>query len=1239
MRKTTIRACISLLLSLIVSLQTLAITQTATATTISGFVTDAQGAVIQGATVTLRDKATNQERLTTTNHEGRYVFANIDPGLYDLTVVTSSFKKATITDIKAEVSKPVTQDIKLEAGGVTEEVTVSAGAEAQLQKQDSSIGNVFDGDTARLFPNLNRQANQLLALQPGATPTGAVFGSRTDQSTYALDGIDVSDNVIGQEFRTVVPSPIEAIEEFRVTVANPTASFGRSSGAQVVLLTRRGANQFHGSLYEYHQNDNLNSNSWSNNRVGLPRPVLIDNRFGGTVSGPIFKEKTFFFFLYEGRRNRSAATVTRIVPTESFKAGQLRFRDATGAVRNIDPETLDPLGLGANPTILEMLNLYPAANDFTVGDGLNTAGFTANLSTSLRGDQGIFRLDHQFTSNWTFDGSFNAYRQLQVGTGQVDIVNRRGTADTPSRPRSLSAGLTGLLSSRVTNEFRFGWVHDRLAFDRISPFPQVSAVNVGLDLAAALLDEPIDVDTQRARKQARTINVYQFIDNLTWSKDTHTMQFGANIRHINSFDFRDDKVVGSITTPVAQIGSVSFNRVPATERPAFIQPADVARYNQLYASLLGQVENITYLATRNGQLQPNPIGTGLIADSKLNAYEFYAADTWRVTPSLTLSYGLMYQWQVPPIEKEGRQTIVTFADTGELVDPVKYLADKRAAAEQGRIFNPDLAYVPINESGRKYAFDTDRKNFSPRVAAAWSPSYQGGLLGALFGDRKTVLRGGYSLLYDRINTVQTIIIPTLGVGFGQTIQTGTTRNSRGDIFRVGIDGQLPVPLLGPATVPIIPAKPFSEVLSFVVDPFISVPKNHTVDFTVQREIPGGMIVEAGFVGRYGRNLYQSINLNQMPYMFKDPTSGQTFAQAFDALADQLRAGVLPTAVSSQPWFENLLPNLAPLNGSRTQRLASVQTGNIINGNLSNFWLTFLDLAAAAQPFNNIQSIELFYRTSLGRSNYNGVFATVRKRFSSGLTFDANYTVSRSLDQIGAVQNSANLLPNSFDPDAEYGPSPNDVTHLFNTSTLWELPFGTGRRFGDTSNPVFSRLLSGWYVSGIYRAQSGFPLTIAQGAQVWGGSALLGFASGAIGLGGADFGTGVTKNVKGSGNIGISGDPANRGSGLNIFGDPEAVFKAVRRVRLSEDTRSGRGALRGLGLWQLDLSVGKATSITETVKLRFSVDFLNALNKVNYNDPTVNLQSPANFGVISSQVNSEFLGIFPRRIQLGGRIEF
>ncbi|MCG3160438.1 MAG: hypothetical protein JMDDDDMK_01507 [Acidobacteria bacterium] len=1238
-----------------------ALAQTATTTTVSGTVTDPNGAAVANATVKLTDAATNTERTATTNSEGQYSFYAVQPGLLKVTVNAQGFKTKVVTDIQASATIVATVNVALEVGAVGEVVQVTAGVEAQLQTADSSIGSVMDETRLKRLPNVNRQVNTLFSLQPAVTPGGQFSGSRADQSVIQLDGVDVSDNVIGQTFRTVMPVPIDTVEEFRGTSANANATFGRGAGGQITLVSKSGTNDIHGSGYWYHQDNALNANSWTNNRLGLKRPFHLDNRFGGTVGGPIWKNKTFFFLAYEGRRNPSPAQVTRFVPTDTLKQGILRFRDASGQVQTYDQNAIKGFDstanggrdLGVNPKMLEYLRLYPAPNDFTQGDGLNTAGLVFNAPLNTRDDFGLVKIDHKFTEKWNFSGKFQADRVLQNAANQVDLRTLAGTNNFPSRPRNAVATLTGVLAPNITNEARFSWLHDRLGFNVISPQPMVG-LNAAINFGGTVVDDIVDVDTQRARNQYRTVNIYQWSDTLTWIKGSHNMQMGGNIRRIRSIDYRDDKVIGSITTPVAEVSTTGgFVTIPATQRPALCQPdpnkpnpittnclqaADVGRYNTLYAGLLGFVSTVPSLITRDAGLKLQPLGTGLLTFSTLKAWEFYFQDTWRWKPSLTITYGLNYNWQEPPIEDSGKQTVIVFKGTNDLVNYKKYLRDKLAASQAGQVYNPDIAYLPLKDAGRETAYDTDYSNFSPRFSMAWNPSFRSGLFGKMFGDRQTVVRGGYSLVFDRTNTVQTIIIPTLGVGFAQTVSVNGPRNAAGQPYRIGVDGAIPLPT-APQQVqpPIVPTKPFGETLSFSVDPFIKVPRNHVVDFTIQREMPWRMLVEVGYIGRFARQLYINGNLNSAPFFHKDPRSGQTFAQAFDAVALALRPGGVGAAgLQAQPYFENLY------GANATKTLAATLAADFINGNVSNIFQTFLDAGALGPNgpvLTNLQSLDLFVRHSGAISNYHGLVVTVRKRFSQGLTFDANYTLSKSLDESTTfTQNNVSQYQSSFFPGYDYGPSLFDLRHLFNVNGSYELPFGKNR-FLDANNAVINKLIGGWAVSGIFLAHSGFPLSVTQSAQAFGGGAIFGPTAGAIQTRSIVNGTGVFNGVNGSNNIGVTGDPARRGSGLNLFSSPEQAFNSFRRLLISQDTRDGRGVLRGLNRWFFDLSLSKETKITEKVNFSLSFDFLNVFNHVIFNDPGLSLQNPAAFGVISSQFTQGVPYIGPRRVQIGARFDF
>ncbi|HSR67809.1 MAG TPA: carboxypeptidase-like regulatory domain-containing protein [Acidobacteriota bacterium] len=1205
-------------------------------TRLSGTVRDQTGGIIPGVTVTLTRVDTGAQHKTFTNDAGSYTFGTILPGVYELTAEMDGFRTILIHDLRLVIQTNHRQDIVLEPGAISEEVTVTASAEVVLQKTDATVGNQMDELRLKKLPNANRSTISYFQLQPGTTPGGEVTGSRSDQQTFQLDGIDVSDYTVG-DIETVIPTPVESVQEFRIAVANPDASFGRSAGANMTLVTKRGGNQYHGSAYWYHQNDNLNANSWNNNRRGAPKAERKDNRFGFSIGGPIIKDKTFFFWNYEGRRLPGSTAITRTVPTQSLRDGLLRFADGDGNIQTINPIDFDPRGLGANPVVLNVFNQLPLPNA-SGGDGLNTGDFRTDVATDTRNDFAVLRVDHEFHENWNLEAKFAADRALQTTASQVDLLNLRGATEAPRRTRNALLGLNTNFTPTLTNEFRFGWVKDYTPLQRIRPTSSLPwlgpELNVAVNIGLQTIDEPTDVDTQRARIQTSNSDYWQWVNNQTWVRGNHVFQYGADVRHIRFRHDRDDKVIGSIGLPVAELANGNFVNITPDQRPDFIQPGDTSRYDQFYASLLGIVNSVPFLAVRDGDLQPLPIGSSLEADTTQQYFSFYFLDTWRVVPSLSVNYGLYYGWTTPPIEKDGKQTIMTFADdVSTFVTAEEFLTNKNLTSQGGSIFNPDIGFVPINDSGQSAAYQTDYRNLSPRAAIAWNPSFKGGFMGKLFGDKETVFRGGYSLLWDRTNTVQTVIIPTLGVGFGQTVSVNGPTNAAGEPFRAGVDGPIPLLDFGPAESPIIPSPIFSEILSFSVDPDITVPYNHVFDFTIQRELPGDHIMEVGYIGRMGRNLYQSVNLQQVPYLAVDSASGQSFAQAFDALATELRNGVAPGDVTAQPFFENVFGNFGGTAG-----IAGSSTSDIIQGDLNSVFLN-LDIPlflTGMQHFNNFQSLDLFMRTSGGRSNYHGVVFSLRKNFSDGLVYDLNYTFSRSLDQNGAVQNSAGEVPNSFNLDAGYGPSAFDLNHIFNVNWVYELPFGANRRF--SGGGFLDKLIGGWTAAGIVSVRSGGALTFSQGSGVWGGGNVLGNAIGLIPTTDpGQFGNSIHTGATGSNGIGTNSDPANGGTGLNLFGNPEAVFNSFRRVLISQDTRDGRGALRAPPRWDLDLSISKTTTLADAadqpITMTFSFDFLNAFNNVLYGNPSLSVNSPTAFGAFTGQNND------PRVIQFGLRIDF
>jgi len=1303
-----------------------------------GTVSDPQQAAIAGAKVVLQNININQSYEETSASSGQYSFPAVVPGAYKVTATMKGFRTVTIPNIVVEVAKSYTVDIKMELGEVSEIVEVAAGAQVELQTTDATVGIVLPASEIERFPALTRQVNELLTLQPGATPTGEITGARSDQSSFMLDGIDVTNNSVGG-LGTYAFLPIDSVEEFRVGVANPDAQFGRGAGGQVSLISRSGTDQYHGAVYWYHQNDNLNANSWDNDRLKLKKPELKDNRFGGRAGGPLpflWHKKTYFFANYEGRRFPNSTQQSRIVPTSTLLQGILQFTDCSsgtfdskgnctgaGTLQSYNLATssacgaagtgaCDPRGLGLSPTILAMWNLLPGGNDNSVSgvDGLNTTGFTTNVGTPLTNNFYDLRLDQNLTSKWRANVSYRYFQQQQISATQLNIINGKPSTvrQLPLRQNMLVAGLDGQLTSRLMSSFRFGWVRER---DATSPErPNVVAAQenltgtdssvgqVALDIGGgggthSLMDEPIDVGTQVARKQSNDNRNFQWNADFVWSRGRHTWEFGTAIHYLPTLHLRDDKVIGALGALVAQLDADDNLGVsiPASDRPPTCAPAnattgalavttncvrstDVQQWDRLYAGSLGLIDNISVLAVRDGSFNPLPFGSQLQSDTKLWAPEMYVQDVWRIKPSLTLTLGVSYGWQTAPVERLGRQTIQIDAGTGNPITAQQFLKARKDAAANGQIFNPTFGFVPIN-SAHRGVFNVDYGDIAPRIAFAWTPPYKSGLGGSLFGSGKTVIRTGFAIIYDRQNTVQSVIIPALGVGFAQTLNLpGPPCNSTGaggtgcnaastnpalGVFRVGQDGSMPVPTVPAQSNPIVPVVTVRsngsivtpEVFSFQDDPSIKVGRNYAADLSVQREFPGNFLLEVAYSGRLGRKLPQSMSLGQSPINFKDPASGQTFAQAFDAVATAVRTGA---AIPTEAWFENNIPTQFCVSGSNpiacSKWIAGVQSSNFINGGVSSIFSTIdgRRMLAGLPTFNNYLAQGIFFRSSTGEANYHALLVTLDKRTSHGLALTANYTFSHSLDQIGAIQNAANLMPNSFDLSAEYGPSGFDFRHIFNGKWVYDIPM-------KSSNPFLKRVLRGWFNSGIFTAISGQPLTATEGSQVWGGTLSLGFNTGKVPTGDpGSFHDGVHTGVTGSGGVGTNSDPANKGSGLNLFADPFAVSNDFRPVLLATDGRSGRSRpFRGLGHWNLDTSFGKNTAITERFHAVFTADFFNIFNHPIFCDPgqtngnglstcggSLSLASGLqNFGVISSQFIPANRTSGSRWIQLSIRFEF
>lgn len=1333
--------------------------QTSSTSAIAGTVLDSTGASVPKAKVVLTDTETGETATTTSAAGGEFTFPAVRPGNYKLVVTAAGFRQYVLSKITIEVGKSPLLHVTLQLGQVTETVEVTAAAGVELQTLDATMGNVLDANLLSTLPTLSRDATSLLLLQPTAIPGfngpggsgegnlagGSVAGARADQNTFMIDGGDATSNMEGgggyntgfvATPRAVVPTPVESLEEFRVATNNAGTEFTRSGGAEVQMVTKRGTNDWHGAGYWYHQNDELNANDWfRDNGFGsgklIGNPEWRDNRYGGKIGGPIWKNRTFFFLHEEERHFFTQAVFSRLSPTAALRAGILEFKDSTGkiipynlnAVPTVDPGAfpgdpnagqtipcsgLDPrfpcgsagaagAGINVSPAIAATWATMPLPNDFSGGDGLRTANFTAPESNISNEHFAVLRLDHKINDKWDFLASYRySVSAIQPPNIQEDISGtapgcKKGVvcalANRPLQPRFFVTGLTGRITPNLVNEFHFDWL--RHWWSWIAPGARIPVIPNSLsDTRLQIWQEthgninglvPINVDTQNARQRVWNGQDYTWSDNLSWIKGKHAFSFGGRAQIEHFLHVRDDKVSGGITTPLYFVvkGGV-FSDIGGITVPAAVSEATT--FKRSYISALGLVDAATQVLTRDAKLNPNPAFTTITQKENVDAYELYVGDTWRPTSSLTLTYGLTWGVQLPPYDPTGKTAIMIDVSTKKLIDSQSYLKAKQQAALNGIVFNPTIGYVPIKATGRKYPYDPDYSNVGGRAAVAWNPSFTDGLLGSLAGNKKSVLRAGWARVFDRINGVGIVLTPALGIGFGDlSVCRAPDRagvcGSGGDPtsnFRIGVDGNhITVPSLPSASSlngVIIPgsnctscasppagANSVYENSDSRLDPHNRVGSSDQFDLSIQRELPGKMILEVGYVGRIARNLFLNIDLNAVPYMFTPKSAAfgaratnQTFAQAFDAVAKQLQSGVNPNAVTVQPWFEAMLGGTgsAFCTGFSSCTVAAVQDDQA-NGNpywpshgAGALW-TLVEPNFVTGPLTvaNTQVAGIDWNTNRGYSNYHAGFISLRKNPSQGLTFDLNYTFAHSLDNLGLTQENTCAVADAFNVNRTYAPSLFDRRHTFNLLLAYDLPLGKGKRWA--SGALADKVLGGWNVSSVYTAASGIPLgliDINACATEFGSTSANGEPVGLIKTTSGPINSSRNNNPT----IGTFGTNSSPGGVPNAFANPDKVVAQFRYPTFA-DNRLGLGAIRGLFRWNVDFAVAKRTHITERVSTRFDVQFVNAFNHPMFggsslyglnNEANVDIGfQPQTFGVLSKQFNS------PRYIQMGLRFDF
>jgi hypothetical protein len=1209
-------------------------------TTLSGTVADPQGKVIGGAMVTLTNTGNNVSRQTKTGDDGAYTFNQATPGTYIVKVEAKGFKIKVEENVELVVKTPARLDIKLDVGSVNETVTVTGTAEALVNTHDATIGNAFTSAQITQLPLEGRNVASLLSLQPGVTfignvnpdnsgntqdtRNGSVNGGKSDQANITLDGVDVNDQQRGLAFNSVLRVTLDSVQEFRVVTANPNAEQGRSGGAQISLVTKGGTNTLHGSAYEFNRNTLFEANDWFNNAVnpGVPRPNLIRNVFGGAIGGPILKERLFFFANYEGRRDARGQSVLRTVPSLDLRNGIVHEVTASGKVVTLDAnaqKALDPAHLGPNPAVLQIFQQYPVPNDNTTGDGLNAQGFRFNAPIHLAWNTFISRIDYNVTAN----GKHSVFWR---GTLQNDKDN--DVSQFPGQPplftnlehnKGFAAGYNYTVTPNVVNILRAGYT--RVAVERAgsSPFSNTHIVSFrGLDdLVAA------------PRSSRQFIPIWNIVDDLSWSKGSHSLQFGGNLRWI-----RTDRVNFATAFSSAVINKAWLQ----SGRPFRCTGADPCTSGaDLYVADewgVGYQVNAQYNVGKSGaSFGTLPEGTGIQRNYGADEYEWYVQDSWRIKPTLTLTYGLRHSLYGPPWELNGLQV----SPSMNLGDWYNLRGANMLAGRPDDGNTPKIAFAlsgPAN--GAKSFYDWNKKNFAPRFAFAWSPNGKGIFRHVTGGEGKMVIRGGYGLVYDRIGGALAVNAENGALSFGfssrLTNPAGLQTVASGPRF-TGIH-DFPSSLILPAPAVSFPAVfPDAFAITAGIDDRLKTPYSQSINFSISRELGHDMALEVAYVGRLSRHLL--INHDAaMPLDLVDPKSGMDYFTAAQILGRLAFANTPVSKVPTIPYWENLFPGFAGGGLTATQGIYANAYGP--GGFAPDFTtsLQVVDGKGICKPcskfgpyaYFNAQFSSLGVLRSLGTANYHALQVLLRKRFTHGLQFDFNYTYSKSEDITSALERSgdfqANVL-NAWSPTARKAVSDFDITHQANINGIWEIPVGRGRGFLGNSPRWFDALVGGWQISTIIRITSGLPTSVGNGFFFPTNWEFTGFGTQVAPI----HNTGVHSNV--------ASIPGDKSLGPNIFADPVAAFQAY------QNTLPGgvgtRNLIRGAGYLDVDMGLGKTWAMPwkETHKLQLRWEVFNVTNTVSFDAGFVSasLDTPGTFGKYTSTLSNS------RVMQVGLRYQF
>lgn len=1239
-----------------------------TTTRVTGTVTDSNGAAVGGANVTLTNEGTNITLTTQSSDTGAYVFDLIQAGAYSIAVEKSGFKKFISSGNSVLINQPATVNAILEIGDVSATVSVQGSAEQVQTSSSGNLGGTVEQRTIESLPIVGtrgRNPLDILNFQPGVTngsnAGGGVHvnGSRDRSFNFTLDGIDINESTAGgSNFTPLRPNP-DSIQEFQIVTGGFTAELGRSSGAQVTFVTRSGTNNFRGSLFEFYQSDKFMARSYASNVNGTPKEAFNQHIFGGSLGGPIVKDRAFFFVNLQLLRASDTVLQTRTVYTQAARQGIFRFVrgrvNGTGSVdasgNPVRPACVAPTdqnciesynivtgtGTTLDPFLMAYINAMPLPNSFSAtGDGLNIAGFLFNSPQIEKQYDLVTKFDFKLNETNNFyvrwaQGEQNTFGDAANG-GRPRFPDAPNFVDTFRTPKNLAVNWRSTFSPTFVNEFILGY--SQFGFSFLTPEPDPNY--------AFIFNLPTDINTNFSYN-ARSFRTWQFVDNMTFDFSPHVVKAGVNLRLGKSTDDRASVAGGQIegaynfsrtvNSTFPAVWALPSGNIPGTgtgpTNPAVsvINTADRTRLENTINDLLGRVGTVSraFVSDPDNPSAFAEPGTRYLFDANHPELDFYVQDNWRFRKNLVFDLGVRWEIRLAPRSAGGRPILV----------PDRPVTLGAAPSNAIRFTEGQL-------------FDDNYGLFLPTLGFAWDP----------LGDGKTSIRTNYRKASDRFSTFLFSSFIFQSTPGNTVLGSNTAFGQSGGLLRQGL------PSVAPTRTPEQLRTPdaFSTNSINVIDPDIKFPAIHNWSLSFQREVFGGNVLEVNYIGKKATNLFGAYNANQVNLNGTLPgAGGETFLQAFNSIRQSTTyssplINLLFTGSASDPdgtaRFRALNATAITQGSAATLALAASQklcvAGADVTGGLctsAQVGQRILDIwgfSSFFQPFSQYTG-GLFVTDSNDFSFYNGLEITFKRRMKSGVSFQIGYTYAlskdtRSYDPVfatvgtGTVQSAANTPLDNFDRKANYAWSDFDRRHSLLGTYVAELPFGRGRKFGSNLNPILDYIVGGWQVAGTVRVTSGRPFTIFSGLNTI--SQTSGSYADCSGCK-RDIGGVVQGNFENTSNPLLRNwwfDPVQR----DLFSQPEP----------GEVGNTGRNFFIGPGYTETDLSLSKKFRITERINFDLRMDARNLFNLVNFAAPSavlpagldtttlVNRFGDSIFGRINADVTNS-----ARRIQISGKINF